>query len=75
MSGWLENQKINQNVVIMVVCFVLVGLVEYFNLSCILWGIGFIVLVLSVASVVQCLFAYTNNYQNKKSKQTGNKNE
>lgn len=71
MSGWLENQKINQNVVIMVACFVLVGLVEYFNLSCILWGIGFVVLMLSVISVIQCLFAYTNNYQNKKAKQTG----
>ena len=73
MSGWLENQKINQNVVIMVACFVLVGLVEYFKLSCILWSIGFIVLVLSVVSVIQCLFAYTNNYQNKKSKQTEGK--
>ncbi len=69
------DQKINQNVIIMVVCFALVGSVEYFNLSCVLWGVGFVVLVLSVVSVIQCLFAYTKDYQSRKYKQIGDKNE
>lgn len=75
MTCFLENQKINQNVIIMVVCFALVGSVEYFNLSCVLWGVGFVVLVLSVVSVIQCLFAYTKDYQSRKYKQIGGKNE
>ena len=60
------NQKINQNIIIMIVGFTFVGLSEYFCLSCVLWLIGMFVLIPSVISVNTSLFIYTKHYWNKK---------
>ena len=60
------EQKINQNVIIMIVGFAFAGLSEYFSLSYVIWLIGMFVLIPSVFSVIVCLIAYTVNYCSKK---------